>query len=292
MKVLLIGPNGQLGTDIRKAVEARGQPVALALLGRDQLDVADADAVGTVLAAAEFDALVNCTSYHKTDEVEGNATTAFAINTHAVERMAGVCADKRARFFHISTDYVFGGIDRDTPYGEDDCTSPLNVYGASKAMGETLAGLACDDVTVLRVASLFGVAGASGKGGNFVETMIRVGADKGALSVVDDITMSPTATTEVADMILDLLDADAPAGIYHAVNSGSASWYEFASAIIKGAEVNAEVSPVPAETYPTVAQRPAYSVLDNAKITAAIGREIPHWSEALERYLRDKGHVS
>ena len=129
-----------------------------------------------------------------------------------------------AALTYVSTDYVFGGAERARPYGENDCPSPVNVYGASKAMGETLARLADAEVTVLRVASLFGVAGASGKGGNFVETMIRNGRDIGSLSVVDDITMSPTGTADVADMVLDLLEAAAPPGIYHAVNSGEATW--------------------------------------------------------------------
>jgi dTDP-4-dehydrorhamnose reductase len=292
MKVLLLGPNGQLGTDIRTAVAARGAGVDLQALGRDRLDVADSDALREVLGAADFDVLVNCTSYHRTDEVESNATEAFAVNTHAVKLMAELCGAKRARLVHISTDYVFGGAERARPYGENDCPSPVNVYGASKAMGETLARLANAEVTVLRVASLFGVAGANGKGGNFVETMIRNGRDKGSLSVVDDITMSPTGTVDVADMVLDLLEAAAPPGIYHAVNSGEATWCEFASVIVARAGIAAEVLPVASKDYPTVARRPAYSVLDNTKIARALGRPIPHWTEALDRYLRAKGHMA
>ncbi len=292
MKVLLLGPNGQLGTDIRKAVESGGAGVELQALGRDQLDVTDPEALGAALGAAEFDVLVNCTSYHRTDEVEGNASAAFAINTHAVKEMAALCGSNRARLVHISTDYVFGGPGRARPYGEDDCPSPVNVYGASKAMGETLARLADTEVTILRVASLFGVAGASGKGGNFVETMIRMGREKGSLTVVDDITMSPTGTADVAVMILGLLEAAAPPGIYHAVNSGETTWYEFAGVILARAGIAAEVQPVASRDYPTVARRPAYSVLDNTKISRALGRPIPHWTEALDRYLRAKGHMA
>jgi dTDP-4-dehydrorhamnose reductase len=292
MKVLLLGPNGQLGTDIRRAVAARGAAVELETLGRDRLDVSRSEALRAALDAAVFEVLVNCTSYHKTDEVETNATAAFAINAHAVEEMARLCGDKGACLLQVSTDYVFGGAVQDRPHVETDPTAPVNVYGASKAMGETLARLADDGVTVLRVASLFGVAGASGKGGNFVETMIRVGRDKGVLSVVDDIRMSPTATADVAEMLLDLLAARAPAGVYHAVNSGAASWYEFAGAIIDRAGVAAEVRPVTSEDYPTIARRPAYSVLDNTKLARTIGRPIAHWTEALDRYLRDKGHTA
>ena len=145
------------------------------------------------------------------------------------QAVARICADKGARLIHISTDYVFGGdLSRRRPLEECDPIAPVNVYGASKAMGETLARLASDDVVVLRTASLFGVVGASGKGGNFIETMIRVARERGSLRVVDDQIMSPTASADVAGVVLRMLmDCCAP-GIYHVVNSGSATWFEFA----------------------------------------------------------------
>ncbi|NNC27446.1 sugar nucleotide-binding protein, partial [Salinisphaera sp. USBA-960] len=142
-------------------------------VGRDRLELADFDRVRELLSTADFDVLVNCSSYHKTDEVEGNAQQAFAINAHLVALLAELAQAKSARFVHVSTDYVFGGQDKREPLDEGDARAPVNVYGASKAMGEDLARLACDNTLILRVASLFGVAGASGKGGNFVETMIR-----------------------------------------------------------------------------------------------------------------------
>ena len=178
MKVVVLGPNGQLGSDIFAANARNGGGIDIEGVGRDALDVTDLDRIEGVLGPMSFDALVNCTSYHKTDEVEKNASLAFTINAHAVQRMATVCAGKGARFVHISTDYVFSG-DATEPYVEEDRPGPLNVYGASKLMGEELARNAHDDTLVLRVASLFGVAGASGKGGNFVETMIRVAKERG-----------------------------------------------------------------------------------------------------------------
>ena len=206
MRVALLGPNGQLGRDILCAHEKSGESFDLIPLAREKLDVAAPATVERVLSDLDFDVLVNCTGYHKTDEVEDNAVLAFAVNAHAVQAMARVCAAKRARLVHVSTDYVFGGdVERSKPLCEEDATAPVNVYGASKAMGETLARLASDDVVILRVASLFGVAGASGKGGNFVETMIRAGREKGALRVVDDQTMSPTSTADVARVIVRML---------------------------------------------------------------------------------------
>lgn len=291
MNVAILGPNGQLGSDLFRAGQAHKSAVKLIPIGRQDLDVSNVSNIARVLAERDFDVLINCTSYHKTDEVESNATLAFAINAHAVKAMAEFCRERDVPFVHISTDYVFSGV-TDRPYVESDATAPLNVYGASKAMGETLAQLSYPEGTyVLRVASLFGVAGASGKGGNFVETMIRVGREKGKLRVIDDITMSPTATADVARMIFDLLKQDAEPGVYHAVNTGQATWYEFACEIIRQAGVTAEVEPIASGQFPAAAQRPAYSVLSNEKIRTVLG-EIPHWRNAVRRYLETKGYVT
>ena len=292
MKVLLLGPNGQLGSDIRRLHEQEGCPFELIAVARKQLDVAVAGMVEKTLAAEDFDVLINCTSYHKTDEVEDNATYAFAVNTHAVQAMARICATKRARLIHISTDYVFGGdVTRARPLREGDPVAPVNVYGASKAMGETLARLATDDVVILRVASLFGVAGASGKGGNFVETIIRMGWERKPLRVVDDQFMSPTATADVARVVMKMVRDGCSPGLYHVVNSGAASWFDFAKSIIYLTRINTDVAPCSTQAYPTRAMRPRYSVLDNTRISASFG-EMPAWQPSLEDYLRRKGCLS
>ena len=288
--MLLLGPGGQLGHDLRRAHEEAGEPFEVFPLARGGLDVSAPGDVERILGGLDFDALVNCTGYHRTDEVEDNASLAFTVNAHAVRAMARACAARGARLFHVSTDYVFGGdAARTRPFREDDPTAPVNVYGASKAMGETLARLAREDAVILRVASLFGTAGASGKGGNFVETMIRLGREKGALRVVDDQTMSPTATADVARVLLRMLAEGCAPGLYHVVNGGSATWFEFAREIVRLAGIEAAVTPCSSEEYPTRAARPRYSVLDNARVEAAFGT-MPPWQDALERYLRAKGH--
>ncbi len=290
MRLLLLGASGQLGTDLR-ARAGQFPGLEIATLDRSGLDVAQPAQVRGALEAVEFEVLVNCTSYHKTDEVELNAAPAFAVNAHAVREMARACRARGARFCHVSTDYVFAG-EGHRPYREDDCTGPVNVYGASKAMGEQLALLeGGDDVTILRVASLFGVAGASGKGGNFVETMVRLAREKGEVRVVDDVTMSPTATSDVAGWILALVEARAPGGIYHAVNSGQATWFEFAAEILRQAAIDARATPIESGAFPTVARRPAYSVLDNSRLAGALGA-LPDWRDALARYLVAKGHIA
>jgi dTDP-4-dehydrorhamnose reductase len=288
VRLLVLGSAGQLGGDIMDAAAAAGLRAEGA--GRAAVDVTDRAALLAFLAATPFDALINCTSYHRTDEVEGNADRAMAVNARAPAAMAEACAAKGARFVHISTDYVFGGdTARRTPLAEADPPAPVNVYGLSKAFGETLVGLAGGDTTVFRVASLFGVRGASGKGGNFVETMIRTGREKGRLTVVDDQVMSPTSTAFAARAILAFLAADGPPGTYHCVNSGAVSWCGFARAIVAQAGVAAEVAPCASADWPTPARRPAFSALDNSRLAAIVG-EIPPWQDALAGYLAAKGH--
>jgi len=288
MRVLLLGANGQLGTDLRRVAEERSD-VELIPWTRDELDVEDLEGIGTKLESVQFDVLVNCTSYHKTDEVEDNGTKAVAVNAHAVREMAEACHSSGAGFVHISTDYVFGGT-ADRPYRETDCPGPINVYGASKYMGERLGMQAHPETLILRVASLFGVAGASGKGGNFVETMLRIAREKGEVRVIDDMYMSPTSTRFVGEALLDLLEAGAPPGAYHCVNSEPASWFEFADEIIRLAGIPARVIPIGSSEFATRALRPPYSVLDNGKLASAVGTP-ESWRESLRTYLAEKGHI-
>jgi len=290
LKALLLGPDGQLGHDIRRAHAQAQGPVELIPLARERLDLAARGAVERVLGGLDFDVLVNCAAYTAVDAAEDDAALAFSVNAHAVRSMARVCAAKGARLLHVSTDYVFGGDRaRKRPLREHDPIAPVNVYGTSKSMGETLARRECEDVVIVRVASLFGTTGAGGRGGNFVETMIRAGSEKGALRVVDDQIMSPTATADVAPVVMRMLAEGCPPGIYHVVNSGTATWYDFAREIVRRTGVRATVSPCATGEYPVRAERPRYSVLDGTRVTAAFGA-MPAWQDALARYLRAKGH--
>jgi len=285
-RIALFGANGQLGSDIARQAAARG--LDLVAVTRAQLDAADPSASFDGLA---FDVGVNCVAVTRVDDCEKDPAPAVAINAHFAGRLAKACAAKGARLVQVSTDYVYGGQTQREPLSEEIGRAPVNVYGATKALGEDLARLEHDDVIVARVASLFGVAGASGKGGNFVETMLRFGQERGRLTVVADQVMSPTASWDAGEAILDLIARQASAGDYHVVNSGVASWWEFASRIIERASVNAEVAPIPTSEFPTPARRPPYSALSNAKLADAIGRPMPHWTDALDRYLQAKGRL-
>ncbi len=291
MRIALFGANGQLGSDLVVLAGQRG--LDLTPVTRAQVDATDPAASFDGL---DFDVAINCVAATRVDDCEKDPAPAEAINARFAGRLAKACAVKGARLVQVSTDYVYGGQDQREPLSEEVARAPINVYGATKARGEDLAFEAHDDVIVARVASLFGVAGASGKGGNFVETMIRFGKERGRLTVVDDQLMSPTASWDAGEAILDLIGARAPAGVYHVVNSGVASWCDFATAIIAKAQVTkdgvaAEVAPIPTSQFPTPARRPPYSALSNAKLEAALGRSMPHWTDALDRYLTAKGHV-
>ena len=291
LKAVLLGPNGQLGHDLRREHVASGESIELIPLTRERLNLAMRSRIESVLGNLNFDILVNCAAHTRVDEAEDSAAHAFAVNAYAVRTMARACAAKRARLLHISTDYVFGGdFERQRPLREDDSTAPVNIYGASKAMGESLARLEADNVVILRVASLFGAAGVGGRGGNFVETVIRAAREKKPLRVVDDQAMSPTATEDVARVAMRMLTEGCTSGIYHVVNPGSATWYEFAREILRRTGIACGVTPCETGEYPARALRPRYCVLDNAKVSAQFDA-LPPWQDALERYLHARGHL-
>jgi dTDP-4-dehydrorhamnose reductase len=287
--ILLLGANGQLGSDIGKVFAANGG-VAIKPVTRRDIDVENTDRIVPFLeqAADGCDWIINCTSYHRTDECEDFAAKAFSINAVAVREMARYCQASGKVFVHFSTDYVFDGL-QDAPYTETDLARPLNVYGVSKLAGERFVELIHDRHYIFRVASLFGVAGASGKGGNFVETMVRLAKAGNSLKVVADQIMSPTHTLDIARMVYALARNDgAEFGIYHCAGGGQCSWYEFAAAIFAQIGLNADLSPTTAREYRAKALRPAYSVLDSRKL--ADFYKMPDWKKSLAEYLELKGY--
>ena len=287
MRLLVLGAGGQLGGEVLAAAARRG--IAARGAGRAEADLADGAALAAFLAAEPFDAAVNCAALVNVEAIEADPAPALAVNGRAAGIVAAAAAAKGARLVHVSTDYVFGGdAGRTAPLVETDPPAPVNVYGLSKLYGETLAGLAGGDLAVFRVASVFGPRGTSGRGGNFVETMIRVGRERGRLTVVADQVMSPTSALWAAEAILDFLDRGGPPGVYHAANAGAVSWFDFARAIVARAGVAAEVVPIAAADWPSPVRRPAWSALDCARLAGVIG-PIPPWETALEAYLAATG---
>jgi len=270
-RYLVTGATGMLGRDLVHALAGR----EVTALSRAELDVTDADAVSD--AVAGHDVVFNTAAYTDVDGAEGDESRAFAVNAVAVESLAEAAATHRAKFVTLSTDYVFDGMST-VPYPEDHPRDPINAYGRSKAAGEERALAAHPGGTyVVRTAWLYGAGGR-----NFAATMLRLAADNATVSVVDDQFGQPTWTGDLAAQLVGLMDAGAPAGIYHGTNSGQTSWFGFARAVFETAGLDPErVLPTNSTSFVRPAKRPAYSVLGHGSWTAAGLAPMRPWREAL-----------
>ncbi|MDN4598385.1 dTDP-4-dehydrorhamnose reductase [Leifsonia virtsii] len=270
-RYLIAGAAGMLGQDLQKALAGRD----VTALARADLDVTDRDAV--LAAVAGHDAVINASAYTKVDDAETHEDDAYAINALGTENLAVAAARHGARFVTVSTDYVFDGH-ATTPYAEDTPRDPINAYGRTKAAGEELALAAHPDGTyVVRTAWLYGAGGA-----NFAKTMVKLAGSHETVSVVDDQLGQPTWTGDLAAQIVALLDADAPAGVYHGTNAGETSWYGFARAVFAQAGLDPErVKPTDSATFVRPAPRPSYSVLGHDGWTRAGLAPMRPWQDAL-----------
>ena len=283
-RVAVIGAAGQLGSALVTALEATPDFEAVPFT-HETLDVCDHAGTQKKLAAAKPDAVVNTAAYLHVDNAEDEVAEAFEVNAVAVKNLAVVAAEIDTVLVHISTDYVFGrDAERTAPYLETDAPGPQGVYGTSKLAGEYFVREYAPKHFVVRSAGLYETIGSRKKGGNFVETMLKLAAAGRALKVVADQRLTPTYTPDLARALIGLLKADAY-GLYHATNAGDCSWYEFAAAIFELAGVDADLSETTTAAYGAKAPRPAYSVLDNAKLTSIGVPMLRHWREALKEYL-------
>ncbi len=285
--VVILGANGQLGTDLRAFLNLR-----VTGLTHAELDVCDSARARALIGGLHPDVLINTTAYHKVDICEDEPATCFAVNASAPYALALLARDLGCTLLHFSSDYVFDGHAR-SPYSEDALPGPLNVYGVSKLAGEYLVRRFCPQHYVIRTTGLYGVAGASGKGGNFVETMIRLAKTGNPVRVVEDQIMTPTATADLATAIATLIEHDGrvPYGLYHVTSAGQCSWYEFAGAIFDMCGLRVDLSPITTAESGAKATRPAFSVLDHRRWISAGLPELRPWRDALRDYLRAKGHI-
>ena len=269
MRIALIGSNGQLAQDLAPVLEESGHAVTGLTHAQTrlpepcggQVEVAELDSVRSALAQARPEVVINTSAYHKVDEVEENPNKAFAVNAVGPRNLALVCRDLNAVLVHMSTDYVFSGR-KGRPYVEDDPVDPVNIYGVSKAAGEMALRYLWPRHFIVRVSGLYGKAGSSGKGGNFVELMLRLAREGKPIKVVNDQTLTPTSTRAVARQIAALIETDAY-GTYHATCQGECTWYEFAAEIFRAAGVAADLSAQTTAQSGAKAMRPRYSVLEN-----------------------------
>jgi dTDP-4-dehydrorhamnose reductase len=283
LRYAVLGAAGQLGRDLCPQLPGEVVP-----LTREHADLTRPDALQTTLAALRPDVVINCAAYNFVDRAEAEPEAAFAVNAWGVRQLALACRDLDCFLVHFSTDYVFGLDEgRSTPYREDDAPGPVGVYGLSKLAGEYLVRALCPRHVVVRTCGLYGVWGSGGKGGNFVETMLRVAGQGKPLRVVADQVCTPSYAADVAEATTALIQAGRP-GLYHVTNAGACSWHEFAAAIFELAGVKADLTAITSAEYGAAARRPTYSVLARAAGDARGLPPLRPWRDALAAYLHER----
>ena len=277
MRLLVTGSRGQLGRALQQAAPAHGHE----FLGYDlpELDITDPSAVQAAVDAVRPDVVINCAAFTEVDAAEKQEAAALAVNGTAVTNVARAAEFAGALLLQLSTDYVFDGkLDR--PYREGDAPKPVSVYGRTKLAGERATELARRHL-IVRTAWLFG------EGANFVAAIRRqLDAGTKTLRVVNDQRGCPTYTVDLADALLRLL-ASGTMGVVHAVNAGSATWFEFAQEIVRRLGSDVEVVPISTAEAARQAPRPVVSVLDTSELQRILGSDLPPWQDALARYLRE-----
>ena len=293
MRILITGASGQLGTALVKALTT-GHTVAGALpavyadadidaVTHSTLDIADRQAVDAWFAAhSSYDLVINAAAQTNVDGCEKAEAQAYRVNAQGPENLALAVNRTGGKFIHVSTDYVFAGTEA-TPRTEEDTVCPVSAYGRTKLAGEKLALDACLKTFIVRTAWLYGA-----EGKNFVKTMLRLARQNGIIKVVNDQWGCPTNVADLADAILRLAVTD-QYGIYHAVNAGVCSWYDFASRIVEQKDIPCEKVPLTSSEYkaifPASADRPAYSVLSTQKLETVTGCSMRTWQAAIEDFL-------
>jgi dTDP-4-dehydrorhamnose reductase len=283
MRILLIGASGQLGGDL-----VRNNPGHdIVAPARAQLDLARQGDSAKSIAELSPDAVINCAAFHNVPKCEEEPSQAFSINCVAVRDLAAACAARRIRLVTFSSDYVFGGP-RSRPWLEDDRPSPLQVYGISRLAGEHAAfSAAPEHAIVIRTCGLYGRTGAASKGGNFVDGRVADARAGKRIEMASEQIVAPTSTHDLSRAVFALLEKTVEPGIYHLVNEGECSWYEFTREIVRLIGARAEVVPVNRGGRTGNMRRPLYSVLANTR-AKALGVALRPWRAALEEYLRSK----
>jgi dTDP-4-dehydrorhamnose reductase len=289
LKIALIGSDGQLGTDIYKYFKDKNADITGLTIS--DIDVCDKNICNDVLFRIKPNLIINTAAFHQVDVCEDEVAKAFEVNVAGLKNLAEIALSIDAALMHFSTDFVFGGYDKSTPFTENDCPAPVSVYSISKLAGEFVLRYMMKKYYLLRVCGLYGHSGSLGKGDNFVELMIRLANEGKDIKVVDDQVLTPTSTKDIAEKLYELIQTE-KYGLYHMTNSGSCSWYEFACEIFKQAGLAPNISPTTSESFGSKAKRPAYSVLDNKNLRAAGLTDLRPWKEALADYIKERKELN
>ena len=277
--ILVTGANGQLGQEFQQ-LEKNFPSLNFLFVSKNELSIADENAVNTFFKNKQIDICINCAAYTAVDKAETDKETAIAVNAIAVGYLAKACKNHNAKFIHISTDYVFDGKGI-KPFTENDQTNPVNFYGQTKLSGELNAIKENEETIIIRTAWVY-----SSFGNNFVKTMIRLMNERESIGVVNDQYGCPTFAADLAQAIMQIIVGNNfIAGIYHYSNKGKISWYDFAKEISQQINSHCVVNEITTSQFPTPASRPSYSVLDTSKIAETFNITIPEWKESLQKCL-------
>lgn len=287
MKILLIGKTGQLGGSIL-SVNILHEVFAPE---RTVLDIEDCDSILNMINKYGPDIIINTAAFHNVPQCEVDIQQAFAVNVTAVRNLALACKRANILLVTFSTDYVFAG-EKNTPYLESDCPKPIQMYGISRLAGElAVMSVAPENSIIIRTCGLYGLSGAASKGGNFVDKRILDTGTNAQIEIGCDQVVSPTYTNDLAIAVLRLIEhPEREAGVYHLVNQGECSWYEFTKAIYEILGLNTQVLPIHRGGMTGDMRRPLYSALANTK-ALKLGITLPHWRDGLSRFLDEKYRV-
>lgn len=278
MNILITGANGQLGNEMRQLGEISNNHYIYTDVA--ELDITDINAIKKLVSEEEVDIIVNCAAYTNVDGAEDDVELAELLNYIAVKNLALVLNDIDGTLIHISTDYVFGGNNNNTPCSESEIENPTGVYGSTKLKGEKAIQEARCNHIIIRTAWLY-----SEFGNNFVKTMLRLTANNDKLKVVFDQVGTPTYARDLARAIFDIIENKKYIdnnGVYHYSNEGVCSWYDFTKEIARISEhTKCDVQPCHSKEFPSKVIRPSYSVLDKAKIKDTFGIKVPYWTDSL-----------
>ena len=279
MKLLITGANGQLGNEMRVALQQCAD-IDVVYTDVDTLDITDLAQLDAFMLAEKVSHIVNCAAYTAVDKAEDDEVNATKVNVDAVRNLGIMAKKYDAKIVHVSTDYVFDGKSF-KPYTEDMPVCPTNVYGRTKLAGEEVLFAECENAIVVRTSWLY-----SSFGNNFVKTMLRLGRERDELNVIFDQVGTPTYAADLAQTILAIItDKEWVSGIYHFSNEGVCSWYDFTIMIHKMAGIECKVNPIESSAYPVRTPRPHYSVLNKTKIKTTFSIEIPYWVDSLQKCL-------
>lgn len=277
MKIIVTGAGGQLGHDL---VRILGKWHEVVGFDRKSMDVCDLDQCKEIIYSSKPDIVIHAAAFTAVDQAEVDRDKAYLVNAYGSRNVA-ICAQEiGAKICYVSTDYVFDGNSKN-PYTEYDNTNPIGIYGKSKRAGELLVQNLSNRFFIVRTSWLYGLYG-----NNFVKTMIKVAQEKKSLKVVNDQVGSPTYTVDLTYFLASLINTDYY-GIYHASNTGTCTWYEFAKTIFEEYGIDVNLEPCSTEEFPRPAPRPKYSVLEHMSIRANGFEDLRHWRDALKAFLNE-----